>query len=130
MRKIVTSRVPGDRMVRASPEMDCTPGMHSVARPECTAFRVLCGLRLPAGRVEGAFLPPKRMFAPVVCDHDATGVGERPDRGVRMRGDECGVLPVATGARGVSPKTRPAGGPGGCGATAGTRVRSKKCDCW
>ena len=51
--------------------------------------------------VEGASLPPNRVFAPV-CDHDATGVGDRPDRGVRMRGDECGVLPVATGARGLS----------------------------
>ena len=44
--------------------------------------------------VEGASLPPKRVFAPV-CDNDTTGVGDRPDRGVRMRVDECGVLPVS-----------------------------------
>ena len=58
------------------------------------------------------------------------GVGDRAARGVYMECAECGVLPVANGAHGVSPKTRPAGGAGGCGARAGTRVRSKKCDCW
>ena len=40
------------------------------------------------------------------------GVGDRAARGVYMRCAECGVLPVACRAHGVSPKTRPAGGSG------------------
>ena len=65
-----------------------------------------------------------RVFAPYAAT-EPHGVGDRAARRVYMRCAECGVLPVACRAHGVSPKTRPAGGPGGCGATAGTRGMSR-----
>ena len=50
-----------------------------------------------------------RVFAPYAAT-EPHGVGDRATRRVYMRCAECGVLPVATGARGVSPKMRPPGG--------------------
>ena len=69
----------------------------------------------PAAVEEVPVTTQTHVFAPYAAT-EPHGVGDRAARGVYMRCAECGVLLVATGARGVSPKTRPAGGAGGCGA--------------
>ena len=104
-------RCAGDRLVRAAPVVE-TSSAHANRMRSTGHVRfamVVNHVHRPAEGEGARTLHPTCVFAPYAAT-GPHGVGDRAARRVYMRCAECGVLPVTSGARCVSPKTRPAGG--------------------